>query len=109
MFAFFSQFCTSNLNGIKPYPITLTKIHKSWFLPLNSILPRRLYVRKRRLFRNYIKRFRPLYPLPGGTFVFNTEELATIFHFPGRMVAPAPSVQRVEYKKGEAPPGLPVE
>ena len=109
VFAFFTQFCTANLNGIKPFPMTLTKIHKSWFLPLNSILPRRLYVRQRRLFRNYIKRLRPLYPLPGKTFVLNTEELATMFHFPGRMVAPAPSVSRIRYKKGEAPPGLPVE
>ena len=109
VFGFFAQFCTSNLNAMKPYTRTLTKIHKSWFLPLNSIVPRRLYVRKRKLLRNYIKRVNPLFPLSGGTFVFNTEELATIFHFPGRMVVPAPSVVRIGYKKGEAPPELPVE
>ena len=42
-------------------------------------------------------------------FLISNEELATIFHFPGRGVAAAPFVPRVESKKGEAPPGLPTE
>ena len=71
--------------------------------------PRRLFLRKRRMFRNYIKRLPPLFPLKGGKFILNTEELATMFHFPGRAVAPAPFVPRVEAKRGEAPPGLPTE
>ncbi len=110
-FGFFSQFSTANLNALKPWPKTLTKIHKSWFLPLNLILPRRLYIRKRSLFRNYLKRFTPLFPKSAGSasFVLSSEELATIFHFPGIMVAPAPSVPRVEAKRGGAPPTLPVE
>ena len=109
VFGFFSQFSTANLNGMKPWPRTMTKIHKYWFLPLNLIRPRRVYIRKRRLFRNYVKRLPSLFPLSGETFVLNNEELATIFHLPGRMVAPAPFVPRVEAKKGEAPPGLPTE
>jgi len=108
-FGFFSQFNTTNLNANKPWSKTITKIHKSWFLPLNLIHSRRLYVKKRRLFRNYTKRLSPIYPKDGGTFVLGTEELATLFHFPGRMVAPAPSLSRVEAKKGEAPPELPIE
>lgn len=108
-FGFFSQFDTTNLNAIIPWTRTITKIKKHWFLPLNLILPRRLFVRKRHLFRHYIERIPPLFPWLGGTFILDTEELATIFHLPGRGVAPAPFVPRVEAKKGEAPSGLPTE
>lgn len=104
--SFFSQFSTQNLNAMKPWPKTITKVHTilTWFLD-----KRRLYLRKRRMFRNYVKRLTPLFPRPGGTFVMNIEELATIFHFPGAIVSRAPFVPRVEVKKGEAPPGLPTE
>lgn len=106
---FFAQFSTANLNALKPWPKTITKIHKHWFLPWNLLLPRRLYLRKRKMFKNYIKRVNPLFPRGGGTFVLDTEELATLFHFPGRAQVPAPFVPRVEAKKGEAPPRLPME
>jgi len=110
--AFFSAFFTQNLNALVPWGKTLTKIHKSWFLPLNLLYNRRLYLRKRAIFRRYKLRFHPLFPRkarwPSG-FILNTEELASIFHFPGRRVAPAPFMERIEAKKGEAPPGLPTE
>lgn len=104
--SFFNQFSTQNLNGLKPWPKTITKVHtiSTWFLD-----KRRVYLRKRKLFRNYVRRLTPLFPRPGGTFVMNIEELATLFHFPGAVVARAPFVPRVEVKKGEAPPGLPTE
>ena len=108
-FGFFASFFTENLNALVPWGKTICKIHKSWFLPLNLILPRRLYLRKRKLFKNYLERNTPLFPFPGGTFVLNTEEMATLFHFPGRGVAPSPSLPHIEAKKGEAPPGLPME
>lgn len=108
-FGFFQQFSTANLNAPKPWAETITKIHKQWFLPLNLIHTRRLYIRKRQLFKKYIRRVTPLFPRAGGTFVLNIEELATIFHFPGRTVAPASLVTRIEAKKGAAPPGLPIE
>ena len=107
---FFSQFSTTDLNGMKPFPPTMTKIHKSWFLPLNLIRERRVYVRKRTFFRNYIKRLPPLFPKKKvKTFVLGSEELATLFHFPGKSVVSAPSISRVETKKGEAPVDLPSE
>lgn len=109
VFGFFASFATQNLNCLVPWGKTLTKIHKSWFLPLNLIFNRRLYVRKRKIFRKYRLRVNPLFPRKGGTFILNTEEIASIFHFPGRGVAPAPFVPRIEAKKGEAPPGLPTE
>lgn len=40
-------------------------------------------------------------------FVLSTEELATIYHFPG-MVAAAPTIERIEAKKVEPPPNLPI-
>jgi len=114
-FGFFNQFSTENLNQPKPWPRTITKIKK--YVTIGKIpIPiyelfraRRLFIRKRRLFFRYIKRFPPIFPKLGGTFILDTEELATMFHFPGRTVAHAPFVPRVESKRGEAPPGLPFE
>jgi len=50
-----------------------------------------------------------MFPRPEGTIILDAEEMATLFHFPGRVVAPAPFIPRVESKRGEAPPELPVE
>ena len=116
-FGFFNQFSTENLNQLKPWPRTLTKIKKYVTLmkvpiPINELLrARRVFRKKRRLFFRYIKRFPPLFPKPSkeGIFLLNTEELATIFHFPGRAVAPSPTVPRVGAKRGGAPADLPLE
>jgi hypothetical protein len=43
----------------------------------------------------------------GTMFILNTEELATIYHFPGN-VAGTPSFERVQSKKSEAPANLPI-
>lgn len=111
-FSFFNAYATTDLNILLPWGETLTKIHKSWFLPLNLIRPRRHYLRCRKIFRNYVGRLNPLFPRTAGDkgiFILNVEELASLFHFPSRAVATAPFVSRVEAKKGEAPPGLPTE
>jgi len=110
--SFFSTFFTQNVNALVPWGKTLTKIHKNWFLPINLVFNRRVYLRKRAIFRRYRLRLHPLFPRKGhwpSAFILNTEELATIFHFPGRRVAQAPFIKRIEAKKGEAPPGLPTE
>jgi len=98
--SFFNDFMTLNLNGLVPLGRTLSKIHKSRFLLPNIIHNRRGYLRKRRLFRQYIRRDTPFFPLSGGNFILNTEEMASLFHFPGKTVVPTPSVSRVEAKKG---------
>lgn len=105
-YGFFKEVSSETLNGFKPDKRTITKVKSVpfWFLD-----KRRVYLRKRRIFRYYCKRWTPFFPRPGGTFVLNTEELATLFHFPGRIAAPAPSIPRIEAKKGEPPPELPVE
>ncbi len=63
--------------------------------------------------RNYFWRERPAFSTFGKKiverkyFVLNTEELATIFHFPGK-VASTPSLHRVESKKATPPANLPI-
>lgn len=116
-FGFFNQFATENLNALRPWTKTITKI-KQYITVLKRPIPifsllraRRVLIRKRRLFFRYIRRMPALFPRSSGpaSFILNTEELATLFHFPGRAVAAAPFVSRVESKRGEAPPGLPME
>ena len=122
-FGFFNQFSTENLNQLRPYPRTLTKI-KKYVTFLKVPIPiyelfraRRIFIKKRRLFFRYIKRFPPLFPRPSqgpkpsesSVFLLNIEELATLFHFPGRAVAPSPTVPRVGAKRGGAPADLPME
>lgn len=46
-------------------------------------------------------------PFERRPFVLNTEELATIFHFPGQ-VAGTPTLSRIPSKKSEAPTNLPI-
>ena len=57
---------------------------------------------KHKLFGRYRTREFPEKP-----FVLNTEELATVFHFPDVGVK-TPSLPRIETKKGEAPAGIPI-
>ena len=105
-FGFFKEISTENLGGLKPHAPSMTKVKSVpwWFLD-----KRRLYLRQRRMFRQYIQRLSPFFPRPGGVYILNTEELATIYHFPGEIVAPARGVSRIEAKKGGPPIELPVE
>ena len=105
-FIYFSSYVTNNLNALYPFGKTITKVHYSWFLPLNKLRDRRKYLRQRKLFRNYINRLPPLFPHAGGDFILNTEELASLFHFPSWGVSPVPGVSRVSAKT-KAPPILP--
>ncbi len=102
-FGFFKEISWEDLNGLKPNTKTMPKVHSSF------MEKRRVYWKKRRLFRAYVKRLPTLYPRPGGTYVLNTEELATLYHFPGKTVAPAPTIKRIESKRREPPPILPRE
>lgn len=109
--AYSSQYTTNNMNAIVPLGRTLTKIKKFFLLrPLNAnfIRERRMYLRCRRLFRLYINRLSPFFPEPGGTFNLNTEELASLYHFPSWEISPVPGIPRMDSKKGP-PPELPTE
>jgi len=98
--------------GFKPWSPGTTKVKSIWIGILDK---RRLYIRERRKFRYFTKRYPGVFPrskAEGGQsvkMILNTEELATLFHFPGKIAAPAAGVAWLEQKKGEAPPELPVE
>lgn len=110
--SFFGHFGTQHLNTLFPFSGTITKIKRNWY-NLFWFLDRRLYLRCRKMFRQYRDRVYSIFPRSAnyetGLFVLNTEELATLYHFPSRAVAPAPGVPRVGAKKEAAPPELPVE
>ena len=98
---YFAHFATSNLNYLRFWLRTRTKIHYLW-------RARRKYFRQRRMFRLYQDRFPPMYPKRKGlgTFILSPDELATIFHFPTKVSIP--TIPYVESKKGGPPPELPV-
>ncbi|MDP3982442.1 MAG: hypothetical protein Q8P70_02775 [bacterium] len=106
--SYFRQFATENLNTLKPLMSTFTKSSTvaTWYKD-----ERITYLKKRRLFRNYVLRVPPLFPHSNdGVFFLNIEELATIFHFMGQSVLDsAMSVPRVESKKSPPPSNLPIE
>lgn len=105
-YSFFKEVSIEGRGGFKPDKKLMTKVNSVFFWFLDK---RRLYIRQRRIFRYYQKRWMPLFPRPGKTYILNTEELATLFHFPGEEVAQTPALHRIEAKKGEAPPSLPTE
>ncbi|MDO8569415.1 MAG: hypothetical protein Q7R89_01360 [bacterium] len=98
------QFSSANLNGIRP--AFFLGIEYPWqdFLDIRKKRNQRLHLEacKRRSFFNV-----PYKHLNGKPYVLTTEELATVFHFPGA-VATTPSLSRVPSKKAEAPSNLPV-
>ena len=99
-FTFFAQFGTQHLNGLRPWPGTITKIQAP-----NIFTKPRTYVRKRQMFKNYVERENFVVQ----PFLLNIEELATLFHFPSVEAVPGTTLPRVETKKGSPPMELPVE
>jgi len=109
---FLNSFLTLNLNRFSPIGKTKTKVQ--------VLKGPRVYARKKKIFWLYRLRLPPIF-LPeapiisdywrvkGGTSILNIEEMASLFHFPSRIVAPAPTMERIEAKKGEPPPELPIE
>ena len=120
----YKQFNTQHLNGFKPNKKITSKIN--YKIQLKG--PREIY-RKRKILAAYKKRdfvqqskvikyLRPLFferlpilnwfSIRSQPFVFNIEELATVYHYPGMMVK-APLIPKVEARKAEPPMQLPVE
>ena len=96
-----AQYNSNDLNGFKPggIPGVPYKIQD----PLGF----RVAKMKRVLFDAYRRRswFHP--PYQRKSFILSTEELATIFHFPGDVIQ-TPTFERIESKKSEPPQNLPM-
>ncbi len=91
------QYSTQNMNSFKPKTTSA-----NYFF-----VEQRKRRKKRKLLRGYQERSWFYMPYCRPTYVLNTESLATIYHFPGR-VATTPTLGRIESKRGEPPIDLPI-
>lgn len=90
------QFASQNLSGFMPDLSVSTKIN--YFMK-----ERREAKRKRSILMRY--RYRSFSGID--PYILNIEEIATMYHFPSGHVK-APTLTRVQAKRGSAPPDLPV-
>lgn len=108
------QYSSQHLNGFKPVGSTITDFDAPYY----DIGGRRVEKRKEKMFDAYVRRAyfygehksfseKFVADVERVPFILNTEELATIFHFPSR-TAETPSFERIESKKAEPPMNLPV-
>jgi hypothetical protein len=95
-FGAIKQFSDLNSNTLKPNNQSKTY---AYYVATKS----RADYRRRKIYRRYQNR-----DMDGCKVVFSTTELATLWHFPNMNIK-APSVIRVESKKGSAPFNLPVK
>ncbi len=100
MFIVMKQFSSADLNGFKHMKKT------DWDYPWEDFRGHRLRIRKRSMFRAYVRRwfFYPPYRRP--YMVLSAEELATIYHFPGA-VSETPTFERTTSRRAGPPPNLP--
>jgi len=101
----FKQYNSAELNGFMPRAVTnfdypwqdpfKTKVKKMKIEMLDAFQERNYFWKS-----DYKNKERPY-------FILNTEELATIYHFPG-MVAQSPTLNRVDSKKATPPADLPI-
>jgi hypothetical protein len=95
------QFNAPHLNGFKPAePMSFDYKWQDW-------TGRKLLKRKIEHFGAYCYRGFFHYPFMSKHTVLNTEELATIYHFPGSAVR-TPNLKRIPSKRADAPSNLPV-
>lgn len=94
------QYNSSTLNGFKPNnPTGVDYIWQDFKdMKVNKMKKKMLKLYKQRAYFGEWKRKK---------FVLNTEELATIYHFPGG-VATTPTIPRIMSKRSKAPSNLPV-
>jgi hypothetical protein len=97
----FKQYNSQDLNGFKPGSTTGVKY--PWQDPTGRVVAEK----KAAMFDAYRRRMYFYPPYVRKPFVLNTEELATIYHFPGQ-VAQTPTLGKIESKRAEAPVNLPI-
>jgi len=103
MLSMFKQFGSNNLNGFMPKR-WLADFDYPWqdFMEIRQNAARRKFLKawKRRAYFHSPFRFKPA--------ILNTEELATIYHFPGGRSVETPTFNRIPSKKGGAPSNIPI-
>lgn len=100
----FRQFGSNNLNGFKPGWGT------GYDFPWQDFRGKKKAKNERQVLEAYKRRsfFHPPFKnFHGKPFILTTEELATLFHFPGG-VAQTPTFSRLVSKKAEPPANLPI-
>ncbi len=99
------QFGSDTLNGFKVARYTDTDF--PWDDPFKS----KVETAKEDMFKAYVERGYFYEPYTADKsripMILTTEELATLFHFPGR-VSETPTFSRIEAKKSEPPANLPI-
>jgi hypothetical protein len=102
--SYMSHFRSENMNYLKFVSESRPKIHFFW-------RERRTFLRARKMFRNTVLRYPPLFPdRSKGCSIFSPEEMATLYHFPLRISGMvAPTLEKVDSKKSGPPSNLPVE
>jgi len=117
LFGVMKQYSTLDLNGFQPRDYTdfdynwqkyinIPPFNPSSRVPFISLKGLRVEYKKWNFFDAYQRRSWFFPPFERKPFVLNTEELATIYHFPGR-VAETPTFERIESRKSEPPSNLP--
>lgn len=98
---FFLGFHVEDLNSFAKIKKTRTKVY------FYHIFTKRFdFLKKKQFLRRYMLRATPFYPKEGGTFILNSEELATIFHIPIRVGSVGTFLPRTESRKSEPPAAL---
>ncbi len=104
MIASMKQFNSENMNGFK-------QNSKKWHFTLGNVWFDYKKIRSNLISSNalaaYKRRSYFFAPFESTPIILNTEELATIYHFPGSTAA-TPGLQRIPSKKGMAPSNLPI-
>ena len=100
-----AHFIANNLNNLGFKSETRPRVH--FFMR-----KRRVFLRARKMFRNTVLRFPPLFPKRMSDDlnpILSSEEMATMWHFPLRVSGMvAPTMSKVESKKAGPPPNLPI-
>jgi hypothetical protein len=109
------QYSSNSLNGFKLQTKTDVgdpfKDASTIFPFLKKVIDRKKAVLVGKMYDAYRLRsffYPPYQNYKQNAFVLNTEELATIYHFPGNVSA-TPTLAKIASKKSEPPPNLPIK
>ena len=109
------QYSSVNLNGIRMSKWTdVSDNYKDWstiFPFLKPLIARRKAMLTNGMYNAYRLRsffYPPYQNYKQNPFILNTEELATIYHFPGNVSA-TPTLEKIASKKSEPPSNLPIK